>query len=194
MATGSELIALLEREAASEREQVLAEARALADATRADARRDADALLDQQRQRLEAEARAAGVRAQSTAQLRATALVLQAKEEAIAQVFARAEVELTRFANGGQGYPAALRAFIEEALTGFGPGAALTVHPGDQAAVTALVAERGWQVTVRADPAVAGGVRVSSPDGRLVVTNTLASRLARARPVLAAQVARALWG
>ncbi|MGQ0571983.1 MAG: V-type ATP synthase subunit E family protein [Armatimonadota bacterium] len=38
-----------------------------------------------------------------------------------------------------------------------------------------------------------GGVRVASPNGRFVVTNTLTSRLERARPALAAEVAKALW-
>jgi vacuolar-type H+-ATPase subunit E/Vma4 len=55
------------------------------------------------------------------------------------------------------------------------------------------VKERGWEVTIQADPAVQGGARISSTDGRLVVTNTLPSRLGRARPMLAAEVAGVLW-
>jgi vacuolar-type H+-ATPase subunit E/Vma4 len=46
---------------------------------------------------------------------------------------------------------------------------------------------------VQSDPAVVGGVKVSSPGGRFVLTNTLASRLDRARPIVAADVAKALW-
>jgi len=189
----SELITLLEREAAAEREQVLAEARAQAASLAAEAQRQADETLAAHKERLAAEAKAALVKAQSTAQLRAAALVLRAKEEAIAAVFAGAEGELAQLVGNGRRYPAALRLFIEEALQGFSGRAIITVNPADQPVVQALVKERRWDVTLQADPSVQGGARIVSPDGRLIVTNTLSSRLDRARPMLLAEVARVLW-
>jgi vacuolar-type H+-ATPase subunit E/Vma4 len=189
----SELITLLEREAAAERDGVLAEARAQAASIAADAQRQADETLAAHKERLEAEARGALVKAQSTAQLRAAALVLRAKEEAIAAVFADAQAELARLVRDGQRYPAALRQFIAEALEGFPAGAIVSVNPADQPVAQAVAKERGWKVTLQGDPGVQGGVRVAAADGRLVVTNTLASRLDRARPMLAAEVARILW-
>lgn len=193
VATSPELVALLEREAAAEREQILNDARAQADAIRAEARREAEEYLAATRGRLEAEGRAALVKAQSTAQLRSSALVLQAKEEEITRVFARAQDDLAAFASDAQRYPTVLQAFIEEGLRGTAGHAVVTVNPADQAAAEALVRTRGWDVTVQADPAVRGGGKISSPGGRFVVTNTLASRLERARPALAAEVAKILW-
>lgn len=193
MTASSELITLLEREAAAEREKLLAEARAQSEAIRADAERQVAELLTGTRARLEAEARSALVKAQSTAHLRASSMVLQAKEEQIAGVFNAAEAELVRLAQDRQQYSAVLRSFVEEALQGFGTEAVVTVNPADQAAVEMLAQQRGWRVTVKTDPGVQGGVRIASSDGRFMVTNTLASRLERARPALAAQVARALW-
>jgi vacuolar-type H+-ATPase subunit E/Vma4 len=192
VATSSELITLLEREAAAEREQVLAGARAQAEEIRDRARREAEAYLAAARERLEAETRAVLVKAQSTAQLRAASMVLQAKEDEIARVFAQAEEELARVASDAQRYPAVLRAFVEEGLRGLRGPAVVTVNPADAAAAEAVVRDRA-EVTVRTDPAVRGGARVATPDGRFVVTNTLASRLERARPMLAAEVARILW-
>jgi len=189
----SELITLLEREAAAERENILAEARAQTDTVVAEARRQAEEMLAAHKERLEAEARAARVRAQSTAHLRASSKVLQAKDEEIAQVFARAEAELARIPGDGQRYPAILRAFIDEGLGGLERAGVVTVNPADQSAAQALLKERGSAVNVRTDPAIVGGVKVTSPDGRFVLTNTLASRLERARPIVAADVARALW-
>lgn len=189
----SELITLLEREAAAEREKILTEARAQAEAVVADARRQAEQLLAVHKERLEAEARAARVRAESTGHLRASSQVLQAKEEEIAQVFARAETELARIPSDGQRYPAILRAFVDEALGGLDSAGVVIVNPADQATVQALLKDRGSAITVRGDPAVVGGVKVASLDGRFVVTNTLASRLERARPLIAADVARVLW-
>ncbi|MGH2373414.1 MAG: V-type ATP synthase subunit E, partial [bacterium] len=192
------LITLLEREAAAERDKLLAEARSQAEAVRAQARREAEELLAAHQAGLEAEAKAAVVKAQSTAHLRASSLLLQAKDEEIRRVFAQAEAELARFAGNGQRYPGILEAFIEEALRGMGSGAVVTVNPSDKDTAEAVVAmmklgDRIGKAAVRTDASVQGGVRISSPDGRLVVTNTLGSRLERARPMLAAEVARALW-
>ena len=172
---------------------MLAEARSRAAVLTSDAQRQADETLAAHKERLAAEAKAALVKAQSTAQLRAAALVLRAKEEAIAAVFARAEAELAHLAGNGQRYPAALRLFIEEALQGFPGRAIISVNPADQPVVQAMVKERRWDVTLHADPSLQGGARVASPDGRLIVTNTLSSRLDRARPMLLAEVARVLW-
>jgi vacuolar-type H+-ATPase subunit E/Vma4 len=193
VATSSELLTLLEREAVAEREQVLNDGRAQADITRARARQEADEYLTAARGRLEAEARAALVKAQSTAQLRAASMVLQAKEEEVARVFAAAEAELGRLVNDPQRYPDILRAFIEEGLRGFEGSAVVTVNPADQSIAQELMRARGWDGTVQTDAAVHGGARVSSPDGRFVVTNTVSSRLERARPALAAEVAQVLW-
>jgi vacuolar-type H+-ATPase subunit E/Vma4 len=193
VATSSELVTLLEREAAAEREQILSDARSQADEVRAQAKREADEQLAATRARLEADAKAALVKAQSTAQLRTSSLVLQAKEEEIARAFAAAEVELSKFIRDPQRYPAALRAFIEEGVRGLQGRAVVTVSPADHVLVQDLVRHRGWDVTVQTDPAVQGGARVGSPDGRFVVTNTVASRLERARPALAAEVAKVLW-
>src|SRR3972149_8010214 len=115
----SELITLLEREAAAEREQVRTEARAQAAAVTSEAQRQADLMLAAHKERIEAEAKAALVKAQSTAQLRAASLVLKVKDEAITTVFSGAEAELSRLVSNGQRYPAALRMFIEEGLRGF---------------------------------------------------------------------------
>lgn len=193
VAMSSDLITLLEREASAEREKVLAEARAQAEAIRAEARREAAALLTSTRARLEAEARAALIKAQSTTHLRAASTVLQAKEAQITRVFSAAEADLARLASDAQRYPAALRLFLEEALAGVHSSAVVTVNPADQTVVAGLIRLAGRDATVRPDPALQGGVRVSSSDGRLVITNTLTSRLERARPGLAAQVARVLW-
>ncbi|MDR7542674.1 MAG: V-type ATP synthase subunit E [Armatimonadota bacterium] len=193
MATSSELITLLEREAAAEREQILSDARAQAERILADARREAEAYVAATRDRLAGEEKAALVKAHSTAALRASSMVLQAKEQEIARVFTTAEADLAAFNRDQTRYPQALLAFIEEGLQGFPAHAVVTVNPADQAVVHDLVRLRGWQVTVRADPSVWGGARIMSPDGRFMVTNTLASRLERAKPALAAEVAKILW-
>ncbi|TMJ02106.1 MAG: hypothetical protein E6H01_07190, partial [Bacillati bacterium ANGP1] len=92
----SELVAILEKEAASEIDRILGEARSQAERLVAEAKQEAQEYLTTQRQQLEAERKAAEVRALSAAQVRASALVLQARDEAIHEVFRIAEEELAR--------------------------------------------------------------------------------------------------
>src|SRR3972149_11872203 len=92
----SELVAILEKESAAEAARVLAEAKPRAEEIEAEGRAAAQAYVESQRQRLETERKAAMAKAQSAAQVRAAALVLRAKDEAIAAVFLRAPQALPR--------------------------------------------------------------------------------------------------
>src|SRR2546425_149630 len=92
----SELVTILEKEATAEIERILTEVRGQAEQLMAQANQDAQAYLAEQRQRIDAERKATLVKADSAAQVRASALVLQAKDQAIAEVFVAAEAELSR--------------------------------------------------------------------------------------------------
>jgi len=190
----SELVAILERESAAEIERILAEARERAAQVTAEARRQAEDQLQAARERAEGERKAALARAGSAAQVRAAALVLRAKDRAIAEVFTRAEAELRRIQQDKARYAAALRALIREAATGLNGRLVVEVHPEDQDLSKRAVRDLGLDADVATSADVSGGVRVFTADRRFVVENTLASRVERVRPVLASEVARLLWG
>jgi len=190
----SELIQLLEREAEAERERILAEARERADRIRNEAEAQATALVEAQRRRIASEVEAARVRAQSAATLRATSLILEAKDEQIDRVFELAQTELERISHDPTRYPAILRRLLQEAVEGFEGRVVVECAESDVAAVEAIARELGIEADVRPSPDVWGGVRVRSEDGRFVVENTLTSRLARARQALLSEVAEILWG
>lgn len=191
----SELVAILESESQAEIERILTEARARAEQVIADARASAVAQLGAARARTDVDRAAAMARAGSAAQVRAAALVLQAKDRAIAEVFTRAASELRQLPQDQRRYAAALRALIREAAAGLDTGRVIVeVHPDDRERAGQLVRELGLDAEVAAADSVSGGVRVSTADRRFVVENTLASRIERVRPVLAAEVAQLLWG
>jgi V/A-type H+-transporting ATPase subunit E len=191
---GSELLALLEQEAAAERERILAEARTQADQMRAAAVTQAAELVESQRRQQEAALQANRVRAQSTARLAAQALLLEAKDEAIAEVFRRAEEALDQVVRDHTRYGRILEHLIPEGIQGFNGRVIIEAHPDDVKAVQAAVQRQKLDAEVRAAEGVHGGVRLFSTDGRYIVLNTLQSRLERARPALASEVARTLWG
>lgn len=190
----SELVAILEKEAGAEIERVLGEARRQAEQVVAQANQEAQTYLAEQRQRLEAERKAARVKAESSALVRASALVLQAKDQAIAEVFSTAEAELARLPQDKARYGAILRGLIREAAGGLSGRITVEANPKDVDLATQAVKDLKLDAEVRAGDAISGGVRLISDDGRFIVENTLTSRIERVKTVLAPEVAALLWG
>lgn len=192
---GSELIHLLEQEAQAEKDKILAEARARADEILTGARREAEDILATSRQRVEEERTRALTQAQSTASLRAAALVVIAKDEVIRKVFEQAEAQVRAAGANAARRRAMLRDLLREALRGL-PGGRVTVEvsPDDVQAVQEVCRELRADVEVRGNAQVVDGVRLISPDGRAMVENTVPSRLERARREMVSRVAEVLWG
>lgn len=193
---GTQLIQLLEQEARAEKDQALQEAQAKAEEILAAAAREAGESEAAARQRVEVEQAQAQARATSTASLRAAALVLAAKDEAIRKVFEQAEAGLRAAAANPQRRAAVLKSLLREATRDLATGGRVTVEAsrGDVQAVQDAARELGLDAEVRDAADVADGVRVAAADGRVVVENTLGSRLARARREMVSRVAETLWG
>lgn len=190
----SELVTILEKEADAECERILSEARAQATQIQAEARVAAEAARETVRGHIEAERNAAQTRAQSAAQLKASSLVLKARDELLAEVFAKANEELSRIGSDRGRYHPILRALVKEAASELTGRLVVEVNPPDVETAQHAVRELGLDAEVRPAGGVRGGVRVSTTDGRFIVENTLRSRLDRVKPVLATEVAGMLWG
>jgi vacuolar-type H+-ATPase subunit E/Vma4 len=189
----SELITILEKESAAEVARILAEAKARAEQIEREAETAAREYADSQRQRLESERRAALAKAQSGAQVQAAALVLRAKDEAMADVFLRAEQGLLRLPQDRRRYAAVLRGLLREAAANLSGRLLVDVHPDDREAAAHAIRDLGLDAEIRTAEDIRGGVRVSTPDRRFSVENTLLSRIERVRAVLATDVAQLLW-
>jgi V/A-type H+-transporting ATPase subunit E len=191
----SELLQLLEQEARVERDKALAEARARAEQILAAAQKEAEALQAEHRRGIEGVRAQARTQAASAASLRAAALLLQAKDEAIQSVFARATEELGRVAKDPARRLGLFRLLIGEAAQGLPTKRGiLEVGPGDAETAKDVGKELGLAVEVKETPQVSGGVRLTSEDRRIIIENTVASRLSRARTALVSRVAEILWG
>ncbi len=190
---GTQLMQLLEQEARVEKDQALKEAQAKAEESLGAAAREADEIEAEARRRVEAEQVQARARATSTASLRAAALVLAAKDEAIRGVFEQAEAGLRAAAGNPQRRAAVLRGLLREASAGLSGRLTVEAARGDVQAVRDACRELGLDAEAREAQDVTDGIRVASPDGRVVVENTLGSRLARARREMVSRVAETLW-
>ncbi len=190
----SELVTILEKEANAEIERILTEARGQGEQLIDQANQDAQAYLTEQRQRIEAERTAALVKADSAAQVRASALVLQAKDQAIAEVFATAGAELARLQQDKTRYGAILRGLIREASGALSGRMTVQANLKDLDLVKQAVKDLKLDAEVKPGDDISGGVRLTSGDGRFVVENTLASRVERVRSLIAPEIAAQLWG
>jgi vacuolar-type H+-ATPase subunit E/Vma4 len=192
---GSELMQLLEREARVEKDRVLGDARRRVEEIRTVAARQAEEIVATTRVRVEQEREQARTRAQSAASLRASALLLEAKDGAIRQVFERAAAEIERAAADPGRRRGLLRRLLEEAAQGIATeGATLEVAPGDVDAARDAARALHLPLEIRENAEVRDGVRLISKDRRIVVENTVASRLERTRSALVSRVAEILWG
>lgn len=190
----SELVTILEQEAAAEADRILQEARAQADQIITEAQREADTYMAARRQQLESDRLGSRMRAESGAQVGAAALVLQAKDEAVADVFAKAEAELSKMAQDRTHYAALLRGLIREAAHSLDGRLVVEVHPDDLELARAALRDLKLDAEVKPADEVRAGARLSTDNGRFVVENTLASRIERVKSSVAPEVAALLWG
>ena len=176
-AEADEELARLERDMATEAEELVESARSEARALSAEL-----AAAPEPAARREAE------RATALARLDAAAGLREAREEAFASVLDGVCAELSTLRHSGR-YPELLRALAAESRAALPSAAVLRVDPRDAELARPLAGG------LRLEPELEtwGGVELGSDDGR-IVRNTLEERLANAEPLLrlcfAARLAR----
>lgn len=110
------------------------------------------------------------------------------QEESIEEVFAEAERHLASI-RAGPSYESSFSTLLSEVLEEMGDRETeLHVDSRDEDLCRRLLQKTGRQCVIIPDITSAGGVSGSSPDGRLVVRNTMEDRLVRARSSMKATV------
>lgn len=188
----SELLKLIENEAQAERERILSTARQGAKEIHEKALAQADQMREAQDALTRDEESIAIIKAQSAAQLEASALILSAKDRIVSDIFAEAAQKLNSFS--GAPLKKALKSLMVEACSQFGPGMVVTVRKEDLALAQQISKELKLDARLEADPSVKDGVIVSNPDKTAMVLNRFADRMTRAKPALTSSLAQILWG
>lgn len=188
----SELLRVVEREAGAEAERLLAEARSQAERILEQARGQAGSLREEHRQRAEAEEKAAEARARSAANLEAQALLLEAKSRALESLFAEAAGAMGKLSAGQR--RKVLGQLMAEAAREISGPMLIEVSPEDLAAAKELAKELKLNAEMSADPKIKDGVVARSAQGSAMVLNRVSDRLAQARPLMTAEIAKLLWG
>lgn len=185
----SRLGEILEEESAGEINAILTEAESRAGRIFTEYKEKAEALLAEQRRKVDAEIRTAVRRAQSAAELTIATHRAQAKGGIMGEVRARALSAIEELSSRPD-YGELLCALAEEASQALVAPTSVVSHPKDKQKLGDWAAARGLEL--KTDPELRLGVRIESGYGR-TVENTLPERLHRAWDTLASEVARRLW-
>ena len=186
----SKLRNVLQEEALSEVNGILAGADSRAELLIAEAKSRASERVEAYRKRAELELRAATRRAESSAELTVSTARMRARGEVIDLVRKKVLAALGEIA-GSPDYDKILQTLAEEAMKAAEPAEALVVHPDDNAKVSGWAEKKGLQL--RIDPELRFGVRIMARGGQRSVENSLPQRVERAWETLASGVAQRLW-
>lgn len=185
----SKLDAILQQEAETEIDAILAEADSRATKIISEAESHASAKVTAHQKKIEAEARAATRQAQSAAELIVSNARMQAKGEVMDLL--RQKVLLALEETPSQsGYGEVLQALATEAMGAAAAAETVVVHPHDQEKLSGWARQKGLEL--QTDPQLRLGVRIVSRGGT-TVENTLPERLKRAWNTLGTEVTKLLW-
>jgi vacuolar-type H+-ATPase subunit E/Vma4 len=108
-------------------------------------------------------------------------LLTKIREAAFDDAFREAEIRLAGL-RSSQKYPAVFENLLREAIVGMGNEAfVLHIDKRDEAVARTAIGALGLSCEVRTDLQTAGGVVASLPDDTICISNTVESRLLRAR-------------
>jgi V/A-type H+-transporting ATPase subunit E len=177
-----QLLAGLESEAkaaaALAKEQAREEAARIVEAARVEARAIEDDAARSEGHEIVVEA----VRRRARARIAAAAALRGAREECFGLLLAEVHARLMLL-RSSDSYRSVLRSLIVESLEALPAAVVLRVDARDEVLTARVLAELGRVLEVRAELETAGGIDVSSADGR-AVRNTFEERLANAEPEL----------
>jgi vacuolar-type H+-ATPase subunit E/Vma4 len=183
------LLESLWRDARREGDEMIARARAEASRMLAEAGARAKKAIEEARAHASRTASPEAARIRNRSCRKAAGEELERRQQIVDGLFAEVEADLAQGAYSQADLAAASLSLCAELADRLPPGArgTLTARPSDCERCRALLAARGFDVEVRGDEALAGGVLFASADGRETFDNTLPARLAslRASPPLA---------
>ena len=184
--SGTDRVRAIEEHARAEVAQVIAQAE-----------REAAAIRQEAREAASVTTAADQARIVHRASLEAMHIVSEAAQQIVEQALDHVRTQLAGL-RASADYPDVLRDLLTEALAALqgslleGEPAHLSADPRDRALLERILRDLGLEPVVRYELDTWGGVRVTDSEDRVVVDNTLESRLAMATPLLRRYLPRLL--
>jgi vacuolar-type H+-ATPase subunit E/Vma4 len=182
----------LDEQADKEVEDILATARAQAEAIEADAEEQAAGICSACVEHTESAMQRKAAKKTNAARLEGKKKIASVKEAAVSDAFDKAAERLVSLRTSDT-YRAVFKSLVSEAITGVSGDMALLVDPADEALARHTLGELGIDAEVRAELSTSGGVAVLTGNGRIMRRNTLEDRLDKVRHSIQSDVAEILF-
>jgi vacuolar-type H+-ATPase subunit E/Vma4 len=182
----------LDEQADKEVEDILATARAQAEAIEADAEEQAAGICSACVEHTESAMQRKAAKQTNAARLEGKKKVASVKEAAVSDAFDKAAERLSSLRTSDT-YPAVFKSLVSEAMTGVSGDVALLVDPADEALARQTLGELGIDAEVRAELSTSGGVAVLTGNGRIMRRNSIEDRLDKVRHSIRSDVAEILF-
>jgi len=182
----------LDEQADKECDDILATARAQAEAIKADAEEQAAGICAACVEHTESAMQRKAAKRINAARLEGKKKVAAVKEAAVSDAFAKAGEKLAS-ARTLPTYPGVFKALVAEAIAGLTGDMVLLVDPADEALARQVLGELGVDAEMRADISTSGGVAVLTGNGRIMRRNTFEDRLEKVSHSIQSEVAEILF-
>lgn len=185
------ILRAMQAQAASEIDQITSAADEEAAQLDAETEHAVQQIRARHRARVEPMLLAEAASLQNKAKLGALRAAANAREQLLVAAFKQAGECLAEIRHSPQ-YAAVFRALAQEAVQGLSGDLVALVDPADAALAHQTFSQLGLSLEIQETPCPLGGLQVTTRDGRVVIVNTLASRLDRAQTRLRGPVAAIL--
>ena len=182
----------LDEQADKECEDIVATARAQAEAIVADAEEQAAGICTACVEHTESAMQRKSAKQINAARLEGKKKVASVKEAAVRDAFDKAADELASIRSRDT-YPGVFKSLVSEAVAGVSGDMALLVDPADEALARRTLEELGIDAAVKAELSTRGGVAVLTGTGRIMRRNTFEDRLEKVSHSIQSDVAEILF-
>ena len=182
----------LDEQADKECEDILATARAQAEAIVADAEEQAAGICSACVEHTESAMQRKAAKQTNAARLDGKKKVASVKEAAVSDAFEKSAERLTSIRTHDT-YPGIFKSLVSEALKGVSGDMVVLVDPADEALARQTLGELGVDAEVRTELTTSGGVAVLTGNGRIMRRNTLEDRLDKVHSSIQSDVAELLF-
>jgi len=188
-----DILRAIEEEGEARCKEILDNAKAEAAEILKNAKEEAKSVIEEYVSRAEATMYGEKTRILSDAKLYVKKQVIQAKEEHIEDAFDNVASELEAMRKRPE-YARYFRRLLDETAANAEGNLIISVDRRDEKVARDAVAAAGLDCELRTDISTLGGLKAITADGRIVLTNTIDSRLERAKQFLKPEVATKLFG
>lgn len=187
------MLEVIEEEGKRRCQDIIIQAEKQSEIILAEAREEAENIRQQEIEKIKSVIQVDRVKILNEARMAVKREMAQAKEEVIQEAFQQAYKEIQEFRRTPK-YKEAFEKLVREVLGEVDGKIMVNVEKSDESFARQILDQAGVQYELAASLNSSGGLKVSTQDGRISLTNTFGIRMEKAKKVLKSDVMNILFG